>query len=141
MKNFNSVEVFYAISAILGGVLFLIRTVLSIIGGDMDADSDVDFAIHDVNMDGGMDSDFGDHSVSHLGEANFQLFSLHGITGFFMIFGLIGLALSKAGVNDLLTALAGLLAGGITMVAVAGILLVYANFTIRWDNGHGNCCW
>ena len=121
MKNFNSVEIFYAISAILGGVLFLIRTVLSLIGGDMDADSDVDFAIHDVNMDGVMDSDIGDHSISHLGEANFQLFSLHGITGFFMIFGLIGLALSKAGVNDLLTALAGLVAGGITLVAVAGI--------------------
>jgi membrane protein implicated in regulation of membrane protease activity len=121
MNNFNSVEIFYAISAILGGVLFLIRTVLTVIGGDLDADSDVDFAIHDVNMDGVMDGDIGDHSVSHIGEANFQLFSLHGITGFFMIFGLIGLALSKAGVNDLLTALAGLVAGGITMVVVAAV--------------------
>lgn len=121
MKNFNAVEIFYAISAILGGVLFLIRTVLSLIGGDMDADSDVDFAMHDINLDGSVDGDLGDHSVSHVGEANFQLFSLQGITGFFMIFGLIGLALSKAGVNDLLTALAGLIAGGITMVAVAGI--------------------
>ncbi len=121
MKNFNSVEIFYAISAILGGVLFLIRTLLSLFAGDMDADTDVDFAMHDIDMDGVMDGDFGDHNVSHVGEANFQLFSLQGITGFFMIFGLIGLALSKAGVNDLLTALAGLVAGGITMVAVAGI--------------------
>ncbi len=121
MKNLSSVELFYAISAIIGGVLFLIRTVLSVIGGDVDADTDVDFAVHDLNLDGGMDGDFGGHGVSHIGEANFQLFSLHGITGFFMIFGLIGLALSKAGVHDLLTALAGLVAGGITMAVVAGI--------------------
>ena len=122
MFNLSSVETFYALSAILGGVLFLIRSVLSIIGGDLGGDHDIDLAIHDVNLDSVMDGDLSDHSSAHIGEANFQLFSIHGITGFFLIFGLIGLSLSKAGVHELLTALGGLIAGGITMLAVA---LVY----------------
>ncbi len=117
MRNLSPVELFYAVIAIIGGVLFLIRTVLSLIGGDVDADTDIDLAIHDVPMD----SDFGDHSVTHISEANFQLFSLHGITGFFMIFGLVGLSLSKAGIHELITAVVGLLAGGITLIAVAGV--------------------
>jgi membrane protein implicated in regulation of membrane protease activity len=115
MFNLSSVETFYAISAIAGGVLFLIRTILSLVGGDAGLD-------HELDLDSAIESDLGDHSAGHLGEANFQLFSMHGITGFFLIFGLIGLSLSKAGIHDLLTALGGLIAGGFTMLAVA---LVY----------------
>lgn len=118
-NNLSPVEVFYAISAIVGGVLFLIRSLLTIIGGDLHADTDMDFAVHDVDVDSL--SAAGDQGITHIGEANFQLFSMHGITGFFLIFGLIGLALSKAGVHDILTAIGGLLAGGFTMVVVAGI--------------------
>lgn len=117
MGNFNSVELFYAIIAIIGGVLFVIRTILSLLGGDVDADTDIDLAVHDVPMH----ADLGDHSVAHISEANFQLFSLHGITGFFMIFGLVGLSLSKAGVHELITAVVGLVAGGITLLSVAGV--------------------
>lgn len=115
MFNLTTVETFYAISAIAGGVLFIIRTILSLVGGDAGLD-------HDLDLDSTIEGDLGDHSAGHLGEANFQLFSLQGITGFFLIFGLIGLSLSKAGVHELLTALGGLIAGGFTMLVVA---LVY----------------
>lgn len=117
MGNLSSVELFYAIIAIIGGVLFIIRTILSLLGGDVSADTDIDLAIHDIPMD----ADLGDHSIAHISEANFQLFSLHGITGFFMIFGLVGLSMSKAGIHELLTAVVGLVAGGITLITIAGV--------------------
>ncbi len=137
MRNSSTVELFYAIIAIIGGVLFLIRTILSLIGGDAGGDTDIDLGGHDIHMD----SDMGDNSISHGAEANFQLFSLHGITGFFMIFGLVGLALSKANVNELVTALIGLTAGTITLLVVAGIYYymrtLQSDGTMRLDSAIG----
>lgn len=119
MNNLTSVETFYAFSAIIGGVLFLIRTILTLVGADADADIDLSGGVHlgelDVSHDlhgGGMD-----HNLD--GGASFNLFSMHGITGFFIMFGLIGLSLSKAGIHELLTALGGMAAGGFTMVVIA----------------------
>ncbi len=115
MKNLTSVETFYAFSAIIGGVLFLIRTVLSLVGADADADFDMGGA--DLSPD--FDGHAGDHSGIDGHGASFNLFSTHSITGFFLMFGLIGLSLSKAGIPELLTAIGGLAAGGFTMLVVA----------------------
>ena len=72
-------EMFYVASAGLGGVVFLIRIVLLFLVGDGDA------ALDDV----GMDSDAG-----------FQLLSIQGLSGFFVMFGLVGLALTQAGFSE-----------------------------------------
>ena len=48
----------------------------------------------------------------HVGDPGFQLFSLQGITGFFIMFGLVGLALSRGGGQIVWTASAGSLPAG-----------------------------
>ena len=91
-------EMFYVASAGLGGVVFLIRIVLLFLVGHGDA------ALDDV----GMDSDAG-----------FQLLSIQGLSGFFVMFGLVGLALTQAGFSELVTSAWGMVAGGVTLLAVA----------------------
>lgn len=65
-------------SAILGGGTFAIRTVLQLlgVGGDHGAD------VHDAHS--GADADAG-----------FRILSLQGLSAFFMMFGLVGLALVR----------------------------------------------
>jgi membrane protein implicated in regulation of membrane protease activity len=120
MNNLTSVETFYAFSAIIGGVLFLIRTILSLVGADADADFDMggtDLGGVDIGHD--LQGHLGDHSGIDSHGASFNLFSMHSITGFFLMFGLIGLSLSKAGLPELLTAIGGMAAGAFTMLVVA----------------------
>ena len=115
MNNLTSVETFYAFSAIIGGVLFLIRTILSLVGADADADFDMSGA--DIGHD--LQGHLGDHSGIDGHGASFNLFSMHSITCFFLMFGLIGLSLSKAGLPELLTAIGGMASGAFTMLVVA----------------------
>ena len=115
MFNLSPVETFYAICAIVGGVLFLIRTILSIIGAD--TDGHLDLGGGDVDMGGlSLDHDLHD-GVIHDGDAitsgaSFRLFSMHGITGFFLMLGLIGLSLAKARMPVIISATGGVAAGG-----------------------------
>lgn len=78
--------------AIVGGVLFFIRLALFFIGGaelgaDVDADVDVDV---DADFDVGEGVEGVDESY-----ASFKLFSFQSVAAFFMMFGLVGLALRK----------------------------------------------
>ncbi len=91
-------EMFYVVSAVLGGLVFLVQIVLLFFVGDGDG------ALGDV----GVDSDTG-----------FQLLSIQGLSSFFLMFGLVGLALIQAGVSELLTSVWALVAAGITILAVA----------------------
>ena len=91
-------EMLYVVLAVLGGLVFLVRIVLLFFVGDGDG------ALDDV----GVDSDAG-----------FQLLSIQGLSGFFVMFGLVGLGLIQAGVSELLTSVWALVAGGITILAVA----------------------
>ena len=91
-------EMLYVASAVLGGLVFLVRIVLLFFVGDGDG------ALDDV----GVDSDAG-----------FQLLSIQGLSGFFVMFGLVGLGLIQAGVSELLTSVWALVVGGITILAVA----------------------
>ena len=75
-------EMLYVVLAVLGGLVFLVRIVLLFFVGDGDG------ALDDV----GVDSDAG-----------FQLLSIQGLSGFFVMFGLVGLGLIQAGVSELLT--------------------------------------
>jgi hypothetical protein len=75
-------------------------------GDDFDADFDGDF---DTDFDADMDFD-------HTGTAadsdfSFQLLSMQGLTAFFMMFGLVGLATFKAGVAVAISIASGVLAG------------------------------
>ena len=68
----------FSVCAIVGGILFLFRLVLQLFGGD--------------DVDGGDVSDGLDHS-----DGSFTFLSLHGITVFLVMFGLVGLTLLVEG--------------------------------------------
>ncbi len=132
LGNFNPVDYFYLFSAVVGGLLFLIRLGFSFLGGDAgDFDGDT----------GDMDSGLDHSDAAHHGDPGFKLFSLQGITGFFIMFGLVGLALSRAGGVVFWTALGGLLAGGVTMVVIAlifqSVQRLQSEGTLRIENAIG----
>lgn len=90
---------FFFYAALLGGALFLVQLVLSVIGaGDADIDLDVGSHAHP-----------GDHTSS---DVAFKLLSLQGLSSFFTIFGLAGLALNDQSRTPPYVSLAGAFAAG-----------------------------
>jgi hypothetical protein len=111
--NLSSIEFFYLTCAVVGGLLFILRAILFAFGGGGDADTDFD-----------MNGDFDlDGSVDHIGEPGMRLVSLQGITGFFLMFGLVGLAMSRGGIREIYTIFGGTAAGIVTMLAIAKVIL------------------
>ncbi len=93
--------------AVVGGLIFLIRVVLLFIGiGDHDTDGDVGDGGHDAVA-------HGDTDVS------FHFFSVQGLSSFFLMFGLSGMAVR--GEND---------ASGTVAVAVAGVIGLITMFVM-----------
>ena len=84
----------FLLSAMVGGILFLVWFLLVMIGG---AVGDIAHGLFDV--------DFGDSDLS------FKSLTFQGILAFFMMFGLVGYALLNSGTDDQLAALGGLVAG------------------------------
>ena len=118
---------FFLYSAIAGGALFLVQLVLSAMGA---GDADLDLGGH--------------HDPSGHGSADtaFKLLSLQGLTAFFGMFGLVGLALyheSKAGPT--ISVLGGLLGGGLTTFFISRIFRAAKGLegsgTIKLENAIG----
>ncbi len=99
----------FALFAALGGGLFLIRLVLVFAGmGDHDTGAGDDLDVDDAH--GG---DAHHHADADL---DFKLLSLQGLTAFFMVFGLVGLAMSRgSGFLAVPSVVVGLLAGGLVV--------------------------
>ena len=105
----GGMESLFAVTAVLGSVLFVVRLILMLMGGfaDADAELDVDGDVGDAGFDADgdvgdadVDGDVGDAEVDAEGrvsssDTSFRLLTLQGITAFFMMFGLVGLALLK----------------------------------------------
>ena len=106
MSGLSWIEIIYWASTIIGGTLFILRLIAMFIGG----------GITDDGMDAAMDA--GGHVET---DTSFNLLSLQGLTSFFMMFGLVGLALLKAGLPVFVTVLGGMLAGLVT-VAITGLI-------------------
>lgn len=104
MEDFSGLEKLFAVCAAIGGVLFAVRLVLQFVGGDVDVD---DVPDGDIDFDG----DAGDTDIS------FKVLSFQGFMSFFMMFGLVGLALTRQSGWSEGKALAG--------AGVAGALSVY----------------
>jgi len=162
----TSLEVFYLLCAISGGVLFTLRAIMFFVAGgcdaefgsdmdgadavDVDFDGDMDFDVDgamDFDVDGGMDldldgvsevgmedisiGDFGDAEVDIEGmdaaytdtDVSFKFISLQGLTAFFMMFGLVGLALSKSAQADLVSLGGGIVAGVFTVWVISRIFI------------------
>lgn len=129
LEGYTKVETFYLVCAVIGGICFVIRLALQFIGG---ADTDVDGDIGDVDVD----ADAGDSDMG------FHVLSFQGLTAFFMMFGIVGLALLRETGWDELRATVGALAAGVASVWVvkklfelAGALQSSGN--VRWENAVG----
>jgi membrane protein implicated in regulation of membrane protease activity len=131
--NLSSIEYFYLVCTVVGGLLFIMRAILFAVGAGHDADVDADY-----DLDGDFDLD-GD--VDHVAEPGLRLVSLQGITGFFLMFGLVGLAMSRSNIRNIWTVFGGLAAGVFTMLVIARIMLAMQNLksdgTLRMENAVG----
>ncbi len=124
LESLSVLEKIFFGAAAVGGGLFAIRLVMAFVGMGGDeggGDHGVDGGGH-ADHGGGHADDGGGH-VDH-GDAasvhemmSFKLLSFQGLTGFFMMFGLVGLALSR-GQSGALTALIGGSVAGLGLVWV-----------------------
>jgi membrane protein implicated in regulation of membrane protease activity len=109
MFGLSWIEVIYWAATIVGGTLFILRLGMMLFGGGLD-DHALDTALHSDAATGGHDAD-----------VSFKLLSVQGLTSFFMLFGLVGLALLRADIPVFFTVLGGVAAGLIT-VAITGVV-------------------
>jgi hypothetical protein len=107
MAGLTWIEIIYWASTIIGGTLFILRVVMMFLGGSAGDDA----------LDSAIDSG-GDPIEA---DVSFKLMSIQGLTSFFMMFGLVGLALLKAGLAVFITVLGGMVAGLVT-VAITGLI-------------------
>lgn len=112
MAGLTWIEIIYWASTIVGGTLFILRVILMFIGGGAGDDA-IDSA-----LDPGGDALTGDPADADI---SFKLLSVQGLTSFFMMFGLVGLALLRANLHELITIVGGILAG-LAMVAITGVV-------------------
>jgi hypothetical protein len=91
---------FFLISAIAGGVFFVVQLVLSAVGA---GDADLDLGGHHGDVTGHTSADTA-----------FKLLSLQGLTAFFAMFGLVGLALLEESQAGPTLSVLGALFGGST---------------------------
>jgi hypothetical protein len=124
MAGLSWIEIIYWAAAIIGGTLFVLRIIMMVIGGglehgDVDIPHDLPHDIpHDVHIGGDIHAEPSDHDAA---DSSFKLLSLQGMTSFFMMFGLVGLALLKGNFPVLVTIIGGM-AAGLATVAVTGLL-------------------
>lgn len=117
MNGLSWIEIIYWASTIIGGTLFVLRAGMMLLGGSW-SDGAGDASM-DVDASGHLDSDLsGDHADA---DVSFKLLSVQGLTSFFMMFGLVGLALLKADLPVLATVIGGMIAGFVT-VAISGLV-------------------
>ncbi len=138
MRGLSSFEIIFLTCAAVGGVMLLCRLVLLVlgIGGHDGADTGPDLA-----ADHGGDAHADGHHHDSA-DAGFKLFTIHGLTAFLLMFGLVGLALSRQTSWGLLVALAGAsVAGMITMWLIARVFgalgRLQSSGTLRMDNAVG----
>ena len=106
-EQFNGVEVFFLICAVVGGIFVIIRFIVQFIGVDHDVDTDFD----------------GHHADSDLG---FKILSLHSLTSFLMMFGLVGLAFYRNTKFGIFFSILCAIAAGIAIVWFIGKLFLLA---------------
>ena len=102
LGNLGGFDLIFGISALVGGLLFLLWFVLLMVGG---VASDI--------FDGLFDIQIGDTDLS------FKALTFQGLSAFLMMFGLIGLMISEMNAPQALSIIGGLVAGGFSMWVVS----------------------
>lgn len=131
-------ELIYIGSAVIGGTLFILRMLTMVLGGMDFGDADVP-ADFDGDLDGGVD--FHDDVDHPSAEGSFKFYSLQGLTAFFMMFGIVGLAIHRAGLLPIFSIIGGGLAGMFTVwlngLVFAAMLRLQREGTINIKNAIG----
>ena len=108
-------------------LIFLILLVLTIFGGDTEANVDVD-----ADVDG---------SIDHGDSIPFQFISLKNIVAFFTVFGWSGIGFIHAGLNTWLTILLSVILGLLMMLAMATLFYFMSRLaesgTLKMNNAIG----
>ena len=105
LQGLTGLEVFFVVCAGVGGILFLVRLVLLMVGHTDDLDTD---------MSGG--------DLHETADDSFRLLSVQSLTAFFLMFGLVGLACTRqAGLSPVIAVAAGLAAGAGTVYVIGKI--------------------
>ena len=121
LSGMSGIETMFLICAVVGGILFLCRLVLQLMGGDTEVADDLPDDIPDDVPDdvAAADADIGDSDVS------FRLISIQGIMAFLMIFGLVGLAVKQSTSGSDAQAIILASAGGLGVMVLQWKLMVY----------------
>ena len=113
--SMNPVDRIFLICTIIGAILFMTRFMMALFTGD-GGDGDVD----------GVETDVHDADIS------FKVLTVQGITAFFLVFGLTGLALSRGSHVTEIWAILGALAAGVA------IMMVLAKLTAMMKTLHSS---
>ena len=139
MQELTWIEWVYWAATITGGTLFIVRTLMLLIGGIGDVGDGLDGV--DFEVDGDFDADLDADVDPHGAWSGFRLLSLQGLTAFFMMFGLIGLAVLNSGMPVVITLGAGIVAGLISVwllgLLFAGLLGLQSDGTLDVTNAVG----
>jgi hypothetical protein len=136
----TSLQTVFFVFATLGGLLFVIQLVLMLVGVGGD-DIDIDGGGADIDVDAGADIDAGagadidagadvgtDADSAHAdSDVGFKLLSYQGLTAFFMMFGLVGLAMNRgSGYGSGASIGVGLAAGAFADLVVASLFRLFS---------------
>ena len=111
----TGVELLFAASALVGGILFVLYFFLLIIGGIA---TDVFDGLFGIDVDMGAD-------------ASFKALTFQGIMAFMMFFGLAGLYVLKSDGGASMSVLAGAIAGGLSMYSTGKLFELFV--TLQQD--------
>jgi len=104
----------FALCAIVGGALFVIRLLLQFLG-----------LAGDVNVPDASDVLNGDVHSAEV-DAGFKWLSLQGLTAFFTLFGLVGLAMDAGDMNEFSSLIAALVAGCLAVWSIEKLFKMMA---------------
>ena len=129
----GTVEKIFCFCAAVGGVLFAIRLVLMFMGAgeaDVDADADVDV---DADVGAHVDADVDAAGDVGASDFSFKILSFQGLTAFFTMFGLVGMAMTRnSGLSEVWAILGGTVAG---LFAVWVVSWMFAFFKRMQSSG------
>ena len=112
-SQFNGVEFFFLVCAIVGGIFVIIKFIMQFMGLDHDG-TNFDIDGHDIDAH---------HADS---DAGFHVLSLHGISSFLMMFGLVGLAMYRQSHVGIIFSLGGAIVAGCVSVWIIGKMFMLA---------------
>ena len=110
-SQYNGVEIFFLICAVVGGIFVIIKFIMQLIGLDHDG-ANFDLDGHDIDLDHA-DSDAGFHALSLL-----------GISSFLLMFGLVGLAMYRQSHLGMIISLLGAILVGCAAVWFIGKMFI-----------------